>query len=225
MFWMLGYFTGDGWILDTKKKDGRPTYKIEFIVNLKDEPFVIPKIQKYLPINLSKDRGNAKEFRCGHSLWFSVLKYIGKYAYGKKIPTFIQNAPINFIQAYVDGYLKADGSSDKVDRKRIRTVSPHLAFGFQQLMFKLGFIYGITLDPRISIVEHKIKNKIVKKQLPIYSIHGVNRETQMFSFIENNFVWFLPYENQTKQYTNICLYEIVLENNSFFVVENIIVKS
>jgi intein/homing endonuclease len=169
---------------------------------------------------MKKNRKTAKEFQCRSVLWGSFLLTLGKYAYGKKIPEFIQNAPIDFVKAFIDGYMKADGHRDKFERGGPRTVSPHLAFGCQRLFLKLGFIYGITLDPRSSTKEHKIKNKGVKKQRPIFGLSGVSRETQMTSFIEKEYAWFLPYKKEEE----VSLYTLELANTAF-IIENIIISS
>ena len=36
MWYMMGYFIGDGWIEETKKSDGRSMNKIRFAINNKD---------------------------------------------------------------------------------------------------------------------------------------------------------------------------------------------
>ena len=84
MWEMMGYYVGDGWLLDTPKKDGRPCYKIEFIMNTQD----FPMIRKTLPVYLSKDKGSCYEYQCRDELWFFILKHFGKYAHGKRIPEF-----------------------------------------------------------------------------------------------------------------------------------------
>jgi intein/homing endonuclease len=37
----------------------------------------------------------------------------GKYAHGKLIPEWVQDAPKEFIQEFINGYMKADGCINK----------------------------------------------------------------------------------------------------------------
>jgi hypothetical protein len=73
MWYMMGYFVGDGWIEETTKSDGRPTHKIRFSVNNKDECEVLEKITKILPITDKKcETGKCKKFGCADSTWHTI---------------------------------------------------------------------------------------------------------------------------------------------------------
>jgi hypothetical protein len=71
-------------------------------------------------------------------MWFNILKQFGKYAHGKFIPEWIQNAPKNLVQEFINGYMAADGHVSKKNSNKIVTVSHNLAYGVQRLYLKIG---------------------------------------------------------------------------------------
>lgn len=221
-FWILGYFVGDGWILDNNKKSGRPTNKIEFIVNAADEDFVISKIRKYLPVYKTKEKITYKEYQCRNAAWFSVFQHFGKYAYGKKIPEFIQEAPVLYIKAFLDGYNKADGYFDKTERNTLRTVSESLAFSTQRLFLKLGYLYGIHKNCREgTIIKFREKESV---QRSIFSVSGIQQKTRNTYLIEKEFAWYPVLLNTKEEKYAQKLYILKTATNSGFVAENLIVN-
>ena len=68
------------------------------------------KINKVIPITDKKcNTGKCKKFGCSNFIWFNILKKFGKYAHAKLIPEWVQDAPKEFIQEFINGYMKADG--------------------------------------------------------------------------------------------------------------------
>lgn len=73
-------------------------------------------------------------------------KMCGEYSHGKQIPEDIMNAPTSIKQAFLDGYIAADGCHliDKKKRTspvwRIRTVSNKLAQQTRELLLSLGIV-------------------------------------------------------------------------------------
>ena len=139
-YWfMMGYFVGDGWIEETTKKDGRCMHKIRFSINNKDEKEVYDIINDIIPITDKHcDSGinqKCKKFGCSDYTWYNIFKMFGKYAHRKLIPEWIQDAPKEFIQEFINGYIKADGSINSKGRISLTTVSYDLAQGLQRLYF------------------------------------------------------------------------------------------
>ena len=195
MWFMMGYFIGDGWIEETKKKDGRNMHKIRFAINNNDKEYVFNRITKILPITDKKCPSGDKcnKFGCANFVWYNILKKFGKYAYGKLIPEWVQDAPIEFIKEFIDGYTTADGYIDKNECHSIGTVSYNLAFGLQRLYLKLGHLFSINkfIRPKTTVIEGRTVN-----QRDTYQIRGYIRETKRkySSFIENGYVWYAPFK-------------------------------
>uniref|UniRef100_A0A6C0D6F7 DNA (cytosine-5-)-methyltransferase n=1 Tax=viral metagenome TaxID=1070528 RepID=A0A6C0D6F7_9ZZZZ len=224
MYYMMGYFVGDGWIEETTKSDGRPAHKIRFAINNKDECEVLEKITKILPITDKKcDTGKCKKFGCANAIWHTILKQFGKYAHNKIIPEWIQDASKEYIQEFINGYMKADGNVCKDGSLRITTVSYNLAFGLQRLYLKLGHISSVqkTVRPKTYVIQGRTVN-----QRDTYNVNVYLDKTRKYtSFIEDNYVWFAPFKIHSKESTNIEVYNFEVENDNSYIVENTVVHN
>jgi len=223
-YWFLmGYLVGDGWVEDTCKQDGRPTYKIRFAINNTIEDEVFEKINRVIPITDKKcNTGKCKKFGCSNFIWFNILKQFGKYAHNKLIPEWVQNAPNEFIQEFINGYMKADGCIVK-NVLQITTVSQNLAYGLQRLYLKLGHIFSVNkcIRPKTCIIEGRTVN-----QKDTYCVRGVlHRERNVSSFIDGNYVWYAPFKITKRETTNTPVYNFEVENDNSYVVENVCVHN
>ncbi len=79
-------------------------------------------------------------FETGHNGLVSwLLEHFGKLAHGKKIPAWALTMPVEWRQAFLDGYLSADGFTvEKREKVGCSTVSRKLAFGIRLLAESLG---------------------------------------------------------------------------------------
>ena len=152
-----------------------------------------------------------------------ILKEFGKYAHGKKIPEWVQNAPIEFIHQFIDGYMCADGYIVPNGSYSMTTVSIDIAFGIQRLFLKLGKLASITKchRPKTCIIQGRTVN-----QRDTYKI-CVHHYTRYTSFIENNYAWFAPSsittESKEKEMKYVYNFEVDIDNS--YIVENTIVHN
>ena len=226
-WYMMGYFMGDGWIEETVKKDGRCMYKIRFAINNKDEEEVFEIINKVIPITDKQcDSGinkRCKKFGCVNIVWYNILKQFGKYAHGKVIPEWIQDAPKEYIQEFINGYMKADGCISKNNTIRFTTVSYNLALGLQRLYLKLGHIFAISksIRQKMTVIEGRTVN-----QRDCYTIQGkINNEKCVLSFIEDNYAWFAPCKITKRETIETPVYNFEVNNDNSYIVENTIVHN
>ena len=226
MWFMMGYFIGDGWIEETKKTDGRNMNKIRFAINNNDIEYVFNRITKILPITdkICPSGDKCNKYGCSNFVWFNILKEFGKYAHGKLIPEWVQDAPIEFIKEFIYGYLTADGCIKKNECYSFTTVSYNLAFGLQRLYLKLGHLFSInkSIRPKTTIIEGRTVN-----QRDTYQIRGYIRETKRkySSFIENGYVWYAPFKIEKTNVENEIVYNFEVENDNSYIVENTIVHN
>jgi DNA (cytosine-5)-methyltransferase 1 len=210
-YWFLmGYFIGNGWI-EHRIKNNRLCHTIRFVINNQDENEIVKIIKKVLPIT---DSGKCKTFGCNDFIWYNILKQ-----FGKLISEWIQDSPKEFIQEFINGYMKANGNIKNNGFLKISTVSYNLAFGLQRLYLKLGHIFSIskTNRPTITIIENRIDN---------YEIKGyLSRKKNISSFIDNNYVWYKPFKIETQNTTNTQVYNFEVSTDNSYCVENIIVKN
>ena len=221
MWFMMGYFVGDGWIQDCKKKD---CYKIRFAINNKDYDEVYRKINTILPITDKKcDSGNnCKKYGCSNFSWYNIFKQFGKYAHCKFIPEWIQDAPTIYIQEFINGYMKANGCILKNNIHQITTVSHDLAYGVQRLYLKLGHIFSVNKCFRYKTTT--IEGRIVN-QRDTYTIRGnINKKTS-YSFIQDNYHWFPLKDINITDITDIPVYNFEVEKDNSYIVNNTIVHN
>jgi len=226
-YWfVMGYLVGDGWIEETTKEDGQcMMHKIRFAINSKDEEEVFERINRVLPITDKKcDTGDkCKKFGCSNFIWYNIFKQFGKYAHGKLIPEWVQDAPKEFIQEFINGYMKADGCISNQKILQITTISSNLAYGLQRLYLKLGHIFSINkcVRPKTTIIEGRIV-----KQRDTYCIRGIiQKHKNVSSFIENNYAWFAPFKITKREITETSVYNFEVENDNSYIVKNTIVHN
>lgn len=132
--------------------------------------------------------------------WLNILKLLGNNAYEKIIPEWIQDAPNEFIQEFINGC---------VNNKKLQftTISYNLAYGLQRLYLKLGYICYI--------------NKKIIKQKEIYCIKEILQKENMI----NNYTWFPIFKINKKETKNTIVYNFEVENDNSYIVKNIIVKN
>jgi DNA (cytosine-5)-methyltransferase 1 len=222
-WFLLGYFVGDGWIEETTKKDNRCMYKIRFAINNKDEEVVCEKIRKIIPItDKCCNSGKCKKYGCSDFVWYNILKHFGKYAHGKLIPEWVQDAPKEYIQEFINGYMFADGCVYK-DVHQITTVSKNLAYGLQRLYLKLGHIFHVNKVDRNN--KHTIENREVN-QKATYMVRGIlNKKRNTSSFIEGEYVWYAPSKINTHFSEDTYVYNFEVENDNSYTIENICVHN
>ena len=220
MWFMMGYFLGDGWIEDTKKKDGRLMYKIRFAINNTDYDKVFSCISKYLPIKDKHcDSGeHCKKYGCSNQLWYNILKEFGKYAHGKRIPEWVQDAPIHLIEEFINGYITADGYV-KGSLFEMTTVSENIAYGIQRLFLKLGKIIGINYNkrPKNTIIEGRVVN-----QRDTYKIRGYSvLKRRSYGSIIDNYAWF-PINITSERVFDVPVYNFEVATDNSYIVHNVI---
>jgi DNA (cytosine-5)-methyltransferase 1 len=212
-WFMMGYFIGDGWIEDTQKSDGRNSYKIRFSFH-EDDDETIEKVKQILKITYKDKSEKSVKYGCADFIWFNILKQFGKYAHEKKVPEWVQNAPIQLIRSFIDGYIAAN-------REQITTVSYNLAYGLQRLYLKLGIISSVdkTIRPETCIIQSRTVNQRNTYKITTYT----EKEHNLYSFIEGNYVWY----TQTSSNTVVLgldeyVYNFEVENDNSYIVYNTI---
>jgi len=221
-WFLMGYFLGDGWIQESKKKDGRPRYVIRFAINNKDEEEVCKRITSVLPITDKKcDTGKCRKFGCQNQQWYEILKQFGKYAHGKKIPEWVQDAPIHFVEEFIAGYMRADGYVRADGVYSMTTVSSDIALGMQRLFLKLGKLASVNKcnRPTTCVIEGRTVN-----QRDTYTIR-VHHSIRYTSFIEGSYAWFAPANIEKYMSDNTPVYNFEVDKDNSYIVENTIVHN
>lgn len=225
MWFMMGYFVGDGWIEETTKDEGCSINKIMFAINSKDNEYVVNRINKILKITDRKCPSGDKRtnYGCANVEWCNILKHFGKHADEKVIPEWVQDAPKEYIEEFINGYQKSDGCVNADERISFTTVSYNLAFGLQRLYLKLGYLFSIdkTLRPKTTVIEGGRVNHRDTYQMEGYITEKKNNGY----FIENVYVWYAPFKIETEHIENELVYNFEVNNDNSYIVENTIVHN
>jgi DNA-cytosine methyltransferase len=222
-WFLMGYFIGDGWIEETPKTDGKPAHKIRFAINNADKETVLARLQKVLPLTEKRcSTGKCDKYGCADIAWYTILKQFGKYAHGKVIPEWVQDAPTTLIQEFIDGYHTADGC---VNGKGLRftTVSPNLALGLQRLYLKLGHIMSVRKDirPKTCVIQGRTVN-----QRDTYVVSGIMKlERTVAAFIDGNYVWMKPASIESHVTEPVPVYNFEVAEDNSYIVDNTIVHN
>lgn len=178
----MGYFIGTsrygGWIHNDNT--------VCFNFNSGGDSGVIDRINRVLP--LARNFGGLI-YKCVDARWCSILKgFINtsdtSIRRGKLIPEWVQDGPIEYVKAFIDGYLAT--FTNKGDDYLITTMSYNIAYGLQRLYLKLGKL--IYID--------KIKGGDLL-QYNVYLLQIADNSTGS-SFIEDDYVWWEPLSITTR---------------------------
>lgn len=219
-WYMMGYFVGDGWIEDTLKTNGNHAHKIRFSVH-NDDNYIVERISRVLPIkDKLADSGKCNKYGCADIIWHTILKKFGKYAHGKLIPEWVQDAPKNLLREFVKGYMDADGCQCKNGVYRIVTVSPNLAYGLQRIYLKLGQLASVekTIRPKTCVIQGRTVN-----QRDTYQVcYTPEKKVQHSSHIDGNYAWYAPLKITKRRVENEPVYNFEVSEDNSYVIHNIV---
>ena len=146
----------------------------------------IERINRVLP--LVRNFGGLV-YRCVDARWCSILKgFINtsdtSIRRGKLIPEWVQDGPIEYVKAFIDGFLAT--FTNKGDDYVITTMSYNIAYGLQRLYLKLGKLIYI--------------DKIKGGDLLQYNVYLLQiADNCGSSFIEDDYVWWEPLSITTRE--------------------------
>jgi len=150
-WYIMGYFLGDGWINHINPKKGQ----IFFAINEEQEEKIVAKISKRMSLYKDKKHiGKVHRFECRNKKWYEILKEFGRFSHGKIIPNWVQDAPIEYINVFLDGYQDSDGSIVKRNKSKVfLTTSNDISFGIQRLFAKIGRVSSHVFQNRKETTE------------------------------------------------------------------------
>jgi thymidylate synthase len=211
-WYLMGYFLGDGWLIDSKKE-------IYFTINDNQIEEVLPRLTNIIGLARLNNSGvNCKKYVGRKQQLFEILSEFGKYADGKMIPQFIHNGPKYLIEEFIKGYQRADGSITK-DGITYTTVSDNIAYGLQLLYAKLNIKASVYYQKRFNkkIIEGREVN-----QKNTYSINVYQQKNKSKNYIfDNDYLWLRVKDIEKANY-NGYVYNISTENNHTYNVFNLI---
>lgn len=212
-WFLMGYYVGNGWLDWTSDK-----YRFYFTIAEKDIETILPRLQKVVKLNEIKTKtANVREYEGRKQDWWTILEKFGPKAHGTKIPFWIHDAPKEYIKAFIEGYVAADGYIDENGSVQITTVSADLAFSVQRLYFKLGKMCSVNYQKRPPTVVNQ------KNAYHIYQ-RTTKRKSNLFHF-DSSYAWFAVRDIKTKSVENEIVYNFAVAQDNSYVVENAVVHN
>ena len=208
-WFMMGYFVGTaqfgGWIHDTNTV----CFNFNTTVNMTE---TINRISNVLP--LVRNFGGLV-YKCVDEKWSNILKgFINTtdltLSKTKLIPEWVQNAPKEYVKAFIDGYLATHKTTNTC--YIITTTSHNIAYGIQRLYLKLDKL----------ICVHKIAYNTIQ-----YNTYQLIISDNKFgsSFIEGDYVWWEPLSITKRSVQSEVVYNFEVAINNSYVVCNTIVHN
>ena len=181
-WWLIGRYVGDGW----HRSQGGIIICCEH-----SELSEITKVADALGFSYSvvNERTTDKVHFASKELEAFVTPF-GRGAENKCIPGFVFDMPIQLIDAFLQGYVSADGSYDKKQKLyRTSSVSRQLSYGIAQLVAKAYKTpYRVYKSVRADISQ--IEGRLIH-QKPSYSVYWkIDKRKQDKAFYENGYIWF-----------------------------------
>lgn len=204
-WWVIGYYLGDGW----KNKE-----RIRFAISEKEKDYILPKIRKSIKVckKPEKVKKSCYTYETYSKKWEIILKELGNKAIEKKIPKWVLDAPNECLQYLIEGYLDSDGCVVDEFYNTFNTISKQLAFGIQQIFWKLRIKANVNFHkrPDTCIIQGRSVN-----QKSYYSITTRHIDTIMKKdkfFIEQEDGYWLKIRKIEKIDLNEFVYNISVEN-------------
>lgn len=179
LFWVLGYWLGDGWLNMSPRHD-RPAGQTHGKVLLTVPDCDADELQKRieaagLHATRAKDSPavtTTKFIICSKPLCRWLLTHFGQYSDGKRIPSWVYGLPRQLLDQVYDGYMWADGSdlSAGAAGQRATTINKNMALGFRIIGSILGMSTGLYFDkrPATTVIEGREVNQASSYTVTFY---------------------------------------------------------
>lgn len=212
-WWLIGRYIADGWFRHNggivigcgKKKFNEMKEKCDSLE---------------LNYNTSEERTVIRFHYALKELELFVQPF-GKYAHGKKIPSFVMNLPIDLLESFLEGYMAGDGCFTN-GRFKASSVSRELIYGLAQCIakvYKQPYSIYKTERPKTTVIEGRIVNQKDSYELCFKKTKCLQDK----AFYENGFLWFPVNKIEESNVENV--YDLTVEENHSFTVQGVIVHN
>lgn len=218
-WWIIGRYIADGYKQTSKTGDkiviccGTPKVKLG----------LVEKHLNACGLNFcTDDHKSCMNYHiCSNELYKFVSQF-GDKAYGKFIPSFVFDMPINLCEAFFNGYWSGDGCFSN-NRYKSTSISRELIYGLGQLVAKIyhrPFSIFYSKRKPTTVIEGRIVN-----QHDTYTImFSKENAKQDKAFYEEGYIWF-PIKEVSNIHTVEDVYDITVENNHSFTANGAIVHN
>lgn len=217
-WWLVGRWVADGWC----RYDNKNEPHVCILCCAKSESEEIEPVLTKLGFSFTKvEERTVFKFQIPSKELATFMAQFGRYAYGKFIPNEVLELKVNFLTAFLVGYMSGDGCETGGVFKAA-TVSKKLALGLAKIIEKCYKVpvrfYVSNYKPTYNIEGRTGNNRVS---------YGIvfKRETkkQDSAFYENGYVWYPV--RKLSEHNIETVYDIEVEDDHSFTVENKIVHN
>ena len=217
-WWLVGRWVADGWC----RYDNKNEPHVCILCCAKSESEEIEPVLTKLGFSFTKvEERTVFKFQIPSKELATFMAQFGRYAYGKFIPNEVLELKVNFLTAFLAGYMSGDGCETGGVFKAA-TVSKKLALGLAKIIEKCYKVpvrfYVSNYKPTYNIEGRTGNNRVS---------YGIvfKRETkkQDSAFYENGYVWYPV--RKLSEHNIETVYDIEVEDDHSFTVENKIVHN
>ena len=231
-FWkMVGYYLGNGWILDGKCKSNIPQGNRGSRINSRVWKVVLccnkeKKEQLHQTITdagyhatISEDRTTYKFIICSKELVLFLADF-GRYAHGKKLSGQCFELADKYKQALFEGWRDADGYIAANGSFCVTTVSAELAYGMAQIARDV-YKRPVSLKKSTPNRECRIEGRLVNER-PQFQLN-VSPDSR-YGYYEDGFLWCLV-KNISKKPQTTTVHNIAVEEDETYLANGITVHN
>ena len=213
-WWIIGRYLGDGWV----KKDAgiiiccahNETKEITSVLDRLDWNYTVINEKTVNKVHISfKEIG-------------VFCSQFGNGASNKHLTSDVLNLPVNLLESFLNGYMSADGCFTQ-NKHKATSVSRELIYGIAQCVAKVYHtpfsVYKTNRKATCVIDGREVHQK------PSYNIaFKTDKKKQDKAFYEEGYIWCPINDISTENY-NGYVYNMEVENDNSYVVQNIIVHN
>lgn len=212
-WWLIGRYVADGWV--------RSNSGIVIACGKKKFTEMKKKCDSLgLTYNTSVERTAVKFHYSLKELELFVNPF-GKYAHGKKIPSFVMDLPVKLLSSFIDGYMDGDGCFVN-NRYKCSSVSRELIYGLSQCVakvYKQPYSVYKTKRSKTTVIEGRVVNQKDTYELYFKKTNSLQDK----AFYENGFLWFPV--NGVEESDDENVFDLSVEDNHSFTVQGVIVHN
>lgn len=225
-WWIVGRYIGDGWCEYYEQPRNEKRAIICCDKNTDEElNEIINKVSKFFDYRYVEERTTYKLFIKNDNM-FEFLHRFGKYAHGKRFTNDIFDLPKGLLEAFLDGYVSADGYIDKDERINIKTVSYELANGIIHCVAK---VYNKSCGASIiKAGKDTIEGRTVNRREKYVVSYAKVRKPKDRDFYDkdNNYVWCYVKSNEREiNQKPVSVYNLSVLDDNTYTVNNIAVHN
>jgi DNA (cytosine-5)-methyltransferase 1 len=231
LMWLAGRYVGDGWTRLTERR-------AELVIicgkhesgELKSRIDMWPRtgrrvVDGELSWNSRELRTAVQYYTNSRALVKWLRENFGHSAKMKRIPAWLYGANKEIKEAFLDGYLSADGWKGKCrfgkEMIELNTVSKMLAYGLKQLAMTMGFSVSVHINNSPNKI---IEGRAVKSN-KIYKVKWRKELTKGHAqtFVEDGLLWSPIRDKEVKGINTV--YNIGVEEDESYIAEGIVVHN